>query len=283
MSSVFFRPLIIVGAPRSGTNMLRDVLTSLPLTATWPCDEINFIWRFGNARYPSDELPASLARPSTKAYIRRQFERLARSSGARWIVEKTCANCLRIEFVDRVVPDAVYIYIKRDPIDAVASAMSRWSAPFEPRYVARKARYVPLRDLPYYAWKHAANRIRKAVTRDGHLPSWGPRFDGIDALVGSRPLEEVCAIQWQRCVQRAEHSLNTITPSRVFRVEYETFVANPRESLRLIAEFLGVPFDEDTLTRAVADVRADSVGKGRAAMGLPASTRVLSILDERST
>ena len=48
--------IIIIGAPRSGTNMLRDVLTALPGFETWPCDEINLAWRHGNRALPSDEL-----------------------------------------------------------------------------------------------------------------------------------------------------------------------------------------------------------------------------------
>ena len=53
--------VIIIGAPRSGTNILRDVLTSFDGICTWPCDEINYIWRHGNAKYPSDELLAANA------------------------------------------------------------------------------------------------------------------------------------------------------------------------------------------------------------------------------
>ena len=34
-------PVVIIGAPRSGTNMLRDVLVGVGGYATWPCDEIN--------------------------------------------------------------------------------------------------------------------------------------------------------------------------------------------------------------------------------------------------
>ena len=55
--------IVLVGAPRSGTNMLRDVLTALDGIGTWPCDEINYIWRHGNVRYPSDELPRENATP----------------------------------------------------------------------------------------------------------------------------------------------------------------------------------------------------------------------------
>ena len=49
------KPIIIIGAPRSGTNMLRDVLCNLDGVGSWPCDEINYIWRHGNVKNPSDE------------------------------------------------------------------------------------------------------------------------------------------------------------------------------------------------------------------------------------
>ena len=43
-------PVIIIGAGRSGTNMLRDLLAQLPQFSTWPCDEINYIWRHSAKR-----------------------------------------------------------------------------------------------------------------------------------------------------------------------------------------------------------------------------------------
>ena len=72
-----YQPAVIIGAPRSGTNMLRDVLTSLEGIATWPCDEINYIWRHGNVRFPSDEIPADRATPVIKSYIQQSFEERA--------------------------------------------------------------------------------------------------------------------------------------------------------------------------------------------------------------
>ena len=56
-----FTPLIIIGAGRSGTNILRDTLTSLSGFETWPCDEINPIWRHGNLFWPDDEIPVERA------------------------------------------------------------------------------------------------------------------------------------------------------------------------------------------------------------------------------
>src|SRR5699024_12209800 len=125
MSSQGHLPVVIIGAPRSGTNMLRDVLCSLDHVATWPCDEINYIWRHGNLRYPSDELPPKRATVPVRRYIRRQFDWVMRRYGVRYVVEKTCANSLRVPFVDAVVPEAKYVFIRRDGLDAVGSAMGR--------------------------------------------------------------------------------------------------------------------------------------------------------------
>ena len=55
-----YTTLIILGAPRSGTNSLRDSLTNIPGYYTWNCDEINYIWRYGNRDYPNDNLPLNL-------------------------------------------------------------------------------------------------------------------------------------------------------------------------------------------------------------------------------
>ena len=64
-----FTPLIIIGAGRSGTNALRDALTSLPGFKTWPCDEINAIWRFVNYSVPYDEFIVEHATPAVCANI----------------------------------------------------------------------------------------------------------------------------------------------------------------------------------------------------------------------
>ena len=40
---MFDNTVIIIGAPRSGTNILRDTLTSLSNVGTWGCDEIPYL------------------------------------------------------------------------------------------------------------------------------------------------------------------------------------------------------------------------------------------------
>ncbi|MDZ7846842.1 MAG: sulfotransferase [Owenweeksia sp.] len=155
------QPVIIIGAGRSGTNILRDSICSLPGFETWPCDEINYIWRHGNIGKATDRFTPEDARPSVKKFIRSQFEKFQRSSGAGTVVEKTCANSLRVAFINEILPGARYIFIVRNGYDVTSSAMARWRATLDLDYILKKARYVPKSDIPYYASRYLANRIKK--------------------------------------------------------------------------------------------------------------------------
>ena len=80
-------PLVIVGAPRTGTNLLRDLLTQLPGYGTWPCDEINYIWRHGNATHPRQPVhrfdQSATHRVSTGCHLR--LHRTSKDSHHPWL------------------------------------------------------------------------------------------------------------------------------------------------------------------------------------------------------
>lgn len=246
-----YQPVVIIGAGRSGTNMLRDVLTKLPKFGTWPCDEINYIWRYGNARFPNDELCVDHATAPVKKYIRKAFLRLARRQNISFIVEKTCANSLRLDFVSQVLPNAKFIFIVRDGRDVVASAMKRWQATLDTPYVLKKARYIPITDLPYYGRRYLWNRIYLALSDDKRLAFWGPRFEGMEEWLYSKSLPEVCAMQWVRCVEKAEQALTEIDSDCVYRLRYEDFVSKPEAEIGRLTTFLNVPLSKNRLTEGV--------------------------------
>lgn len=258
-----YQPVIIIGAGRSGTNMLRDVLCRLPGFGTWPCDEINYIWRHGNRDWQTDEFTPQMANPQVKNYVRRAFARVAQTGSYRYVVEKTCANSLRVEFVDRVVSDAMFIFIVRDGRDVVASAKNRWRASLDITYLGKKARYVPLADLPYYGLRYLKNRVHRLLSGEKRLASWGPRFEGMDRLLREYSLAEVCAMQWVRCVEKAEQGLAAVDPERVFRLRYEDFVANPAVNLHKCVSFVGAAVTDQAIQEAVQRVTAGNVGKWR--------------------
>lgn len=258
-----FQPVIIIGAPRSGTNMLRDVLCRLAHVGTWPCDEINYIWRYGNAHWPSDELPPDLATERVSHYIRRQFAKRAARDRLDYVVEKTCANSLRIPFVARVLPQARYLFIYRDALDAVASAAIRWHSPLDLGYTIRKARFVPPGDFPYYLRRFCVNRLARLRSSDRRLAIWGPRMNDMEAVSRGCSVEEICARQWSACVEKAVQDLRRLPADAHYSVAYEDFVRDPAVELARLCRFLGIGADASQCQAAVSDVTAGSIGKGR--------------------
>lgn len=255
--------VIIIGAPRSGTNMLRDMLVRLPGVGTWPCDEINYIWRHGNLRYPSDEFTPEMVTPEVQKYIRRQFEKISHKNDLDVVIEKTCANSLRVGYVDRLLPDAKYIFIVRDGLDAVGSALHRWTASMDIPYLMRKARYVPPSDLSYYALRYMKHRMYRMFSKEKRLAMWGPAMDDIDELLMQYSLPEVCALQWQACVDKAETSFSNIKPDRIICIRYEDFVLEPFIEYEKIARFIGKNVPDEVETYLKGNISSASINKGR--------------------
>lgn len=256
-------PLVIIGAARSGTKLLRDLLAQVPGFGTWDCDELPYVWRYGNARHPDDRLLPQHATASTRRYINGVFVRLARTRKLKVVVEKTCANSLRVEFVHAVVPDAKYVFIVRNGIDVVASAENRWTAPLDFPYLMRKARYVPVRDVPFYALRFAQNRIHKILSRQNRLRAWGPQVPEHQRLGSEASIWEIAANQWSRSVDLANQAFRSIGENRVCRVRYEDLVTDPEREVRRILNFLEMP-EHAASAVDVSHVTAASVGKGSA-------------------
>ena len=257
------KAVIIIGAGRSGTNMLRDLLCKLPNFGTWQCDEINYIWRHGNREEKTDEFSEKMVRPEVRDFIRNRFADIAKKLSADHVAEKTCANSLRVEFVDRVLPEAKYLFIIRDGRDVVASAFKRWKAPLEPVYLIKKARFVPASDFPYYASRYFMNRLRKIFSTDMRLASWGPRFEGMEEALRKYRLKQVAALQWQRCVENSERAFSRMPGEKVCRLKYEELVRRPAQEFKRILEFLEVDPVGVDLHQMTSGVSSKNVGKWR--------------------
>ncbi|MGY4688469.1 sulfotransferase family protein [Salibacterium sp. K-3] len=258
-----YQPVIIIGAGRSGTNMLRDTLTQISGVQTWPCDEINYIWRHHNVRNKTDEFTSDMAKPKVQTYIRQKFDEMAEETNADYLVEKTCANSLRVEYVQRVVPEAKYLHIVRDGRDVVESAKKRWEAPLDTEYIGEKMRFVPKSDLPYYGFKYFLNRLYKLASQENRLASWGPQFTGLSEQLKNKSLEEVCAYQWKASVEKATSAFKNFIPSSQYHtIYYEDFVAEPVQNMKNICSFLNIDVSDDKLEQITQDISTKSVGRG---------------------
>lgn len=270
-------PIIIIGAGRSGTNILRDCLTAANGIVTWPCDEINLIWRHGNLHHPTDVFGVPQARDDVAKYIQTAFGKLAKKTGAHTVVEKTCANTLRIPFIDAIFPDARYINIVRDGRDVTASAMKRWRSSIDWPYLLRKLQYVPKSDIPHYAARFVSNRLHQMRSHDKRQAMWGPRIEGLAEAAASRPLDEVCALQWAGCVSKSLEDLGTLPCERVKHLRYEAFTAAPSETMKDVFEWLEQDKPHASVMQGFdTTVKADSIGNWKNS-GL--GDRALSIIE----
>jgi hypothetical protein len=134
-------------------------------------------------------------------------------------------------------------------------------------YLLKKVRFVPFWDLPYYGFRYLWSRLHRFFSRERRLAFWGPRLEGMDQILEQHTLNEVCALQWKRCVDKADEALGRLPAERVIRVQYETFVREPAHELRRILDFLGHDVPQQAVDGAVIGVSAKSLGKGREALG----------------
>lgn len=280
-----YQPLILIGAARSGTKLVRDLIGVYPSVDRVPYD-INYIWRLGNQSVPHDELSVELLTPQVRQRILQRIESFR--SDAPFLVEKTVGNCLRVPYVHAVFPKARFIHLVRDGLDVVESAYRQWSASPDWRNLIAKANSFPLTEAFGYALSYSRSFFLKLVIpKRKKSGTWaGPLYDGIDDDLASKDLLEVCAIQWARCVEKASSDLRSLPTEQVLIISYEDFVRTPTSSLELIAQFAGIdpaPYSEMVKEETVFQ---QNVGKGfrnlnaeQIALVLPHIQNALSLLN----
>ena len=240
--------------------MLRDSLASLDGWATWPCDEINAVWRRGIASNETDELLPSMISRATRRTVDGAFTWVRRKYRVDGVVEKTCANSLRVEFVDNLLPDALFIFLYRDPLDAVASAARAWHTSKPLGYSLAKLRFVPGPDKPRLVWKHALRRLNSARHAEGSHP-WGPDFIGMRQMLDEgAPVTTLCSMQWSRCIENSVRGLRSLPSERVLSVSYEALCGRPGSTLGEIQEWLGGKASKENIKRAASEIHSASIG-----------------------
>jgi hypothetical protein len=261
-----FKPIILIGAARSGTKMLRDVIAVHPQIDRVPYD-VNYIWRMGNDALPHDELSPSKLTPQIRQNIINEFTR-EHSTGKPYLIEKTVSNTLRVPFIEAVFPNALYVHLTRDGIDVIESVKREWVKPPDWKYIMGKARSFPISKAPGYAFSYGLQTIRKTLSRNSapaKAGTWGPRYIGIDEDVARYTILQVCAHQWVHSVETPARDLAAIPAERVIDVRYEEFVRDPAGHLEKIAAFIGI--DAEPYTAAASTVTTSNISKGRSALG----------------
>lgn len=247
------RPLVLVGAPRSGTTMVFQTLSSHPELWSLYSESHSILDRWFptklepgcSSQVTADDVDAATA----QALQREFFEAVGNLEGEKYtvsravplilrarlskslqrfgqakkrppirIVEKTPVNCLRIGMLKAVFPDAMFVFVVRDPRGAIASI--------------------------YHGWRDSTRFRRNPMPPGFTIADYsGPNWcfgmpPGWEEFSGKQ-LIEICAFQWIAHNKACLHDLPT-DESRVIKVSYENLSSKPGEVLDRLAAWAGL-------------------------------------------
>jgi Sulfotransferase family len=245
------RPLIVIGAPRSGTTMIFQALSAHPDLWSLYRESQEVIGRFFHASMTpgssglvtADDVDDVMAMAIERAFfdavgnveggpqwvskslpliLRTRLSGTIRKLGQQKkvspirIVEKQPGNSFRIQMLRKVFPDAQFVYVLRDPRGSIASIYKGWHEErFQNGGFELPAGYT-IRGYDGKTWCF------------GLPPDW-PEFDGASLI-------EICAHQW---VSYNEYCLRDLPddPAQVMRVRYEELSSKPGPVLQELARW----------------------------------------------
>lgn len=251
-------PIVLIGAHRSGTSWMGDVLASAPGMVYWV--EPRPVWMMGDPRRDDDAIPAERATDEVRRRIRRAFERRVRSAGGGRLCEKTPSNCLRVSFVARVLPEAKFIFVVRDARSVLLSSdRIRGEAIHRDRLLSR------LREVPPWQWPQysgaAINAVRSRLF--GYRPPWwGPKPPGWRDMIGA-PIGAQLGWQWAETVGAALDAVDALPTASVFRWRYEDMMARPRETMSALVDFCEIEGGDQLVARVEGEADPSRQSKWR--------------------
>lgn len=261
MSSELKPPIILFGNTRSGTTIVQKVMATHPDIVQWY--EPRTLWLCADPGRPHDEFDESDATDEVKRHIRKQFLKFQKRHGNRVVMEKTPANILKIPYVRAIFPEAIFLFIVRNPFSFISSVEMKWQRPVSSKGIRRRLMYTPITQLHHYAGRLVRQQFDKRVLRRKYLALWGPRYEGMDQDLETHDLLTVIARQWSICSRKAEKDLTSFGTGQVLRLRYEDFVEDPISDLERICGHSGLQMTDDMVRAANEWVKSDRQHKWR--------------------
>lgn len=251
--------VFVVGPPRSGTKLLRDTLHHHPSIRALPRN-LNEVWRGSRPELDHDEFPEESLQDGETEKLRETL--LARFPASEVVVEKNTCHTLRMDYVARVFPGALFAGILRDPFDAVASIRERWKDPLDRAYLSTAFRTWRPWDVLVPGMISLLKNLHRRLFGLRHVRTWGPRLENLDSLLNSGSLLSCAISQWVRCT-RGLLNFRERHPDRVHLMRYEDLVVDPRPELERLLDFLGLPPSDSPFDFADATYTSGRIGRGK--------------------
>ncbi|HSR65333.1 MAG TPA: sulfotransferase, partial [Xanthomonadaceae bacterium] len=225
----FERPVILLSAPRSGSTLLFETLSQAPGLLTIGHESHRTIEGLPGLHpaargYGSNRLTAEDASDEIAEALRSAFAGALRDRDGRpplpgrpvRLLEKTPKNILRVPFLRRVFPDALFVYLYREPRPVLASMIEAWQS----------GRFRTYAELPGWVGPPWSLLL---------VPGWRD-------LIG-RPLEEIVARQWAAATAVLLDDVASLPREAVVTVRYDDLVARPDAEARRLCAAAGLDWD----------------------------------------
>ncbi len=217
----YSRPILIVGMPRSGTQMLFHVLREHEMLGSLPTEGHNIWRRFHHPRrtgWDSDHVGAGQVRSGERRYVNAHFFAYA---GRKRLMDKTAHNLVRVRYLLELFPDAVFVVMKRNPCDALNSYINMWKQPGG-RF---RSYYVPIDlDIPDYP--------ERRMWCSTLIRGWR-RF-------AQAPVSEIAFEQWRQYLDGIEEGRRAVPAQQWVEFFLEDLLEDPAHTSRWLFERLGL-------------------------------------------
>lgn len=232
----FERPIFIVSAPRAGSTLLFETLSQFSHLwglGTESHDIIEAIPELHPAarNYRSNRLTAENASLNIGSKLREGFSRQLRDRAKSAylnlppaqrpakirFLEKTPRNALRVSFLKAIFPDALFIFLYREPKGNISSIMEGWRSR---RFIA----YPSLLNWPYRDWCFLL------------IPQW--------QSLKESSLAEIAAHQWKAANTCILEDLQAIPSADWCSLHYRDLIGDPKKTITKIGKFAGLSWDE---------------------------------------
>lgn len=245
----------IVGAPRSGTTILGDVLSQHPDIGH--LFEPYFIWDHHYGPLENDIRTSDMATPEIATWIRREFGIFLRKSGRKMLLDKSPFSSFRIPFVNKVFPNGKFIHLVRDGREVSLSTFRKWLERNDYTAYGNYHKFIwevydKLRKRPYLRTRLLAIlyelrfnfRLKLKNFYAGYYdgkPGWGVRYPGFEKDMKSYTLLQFNALQWLHSVAQIEKDLAVIPDTRKLTIRYEDFLLEPGQTVSKILSYIDLP------------------------------------------
>ncbi len=188
--------------------------------------------------------------------VRQDFRRLLKGKDSSFLLEKTAANCLRLELVNKVFPNTKFIHILRDGRDVAVSTRRKYKGDIRKISSNRNLENQEGRRFRnfFHEIYHKINNgltllmlisnslryLRMSLVLLGlrKRDFWGPRFKGFRKLYRNDTLIEVASEQWKYSVNSILDFIAKNPNKDILTLKYEDLITSPNTVIKETMEFI---------------------------------------------